>query len=110
MRWHELLWVAIFAFFALGVQSQAEELRVLPQRVVLDSPEASQQVLVTLVTSPRSTTDMTRRAEYEILDTHIASINDRGEIHPLSEGTTELLVRVRDERRQIPIEVRRYLD
>ena len=107
MRWHELLWVAIFAFFALGVQSQAEELRVLPQRVVLDSPEASQQVLVTLVTSPRSTTDMTRRAEYEILDTHIASINDRGEIHPLSEGTTELLVRVRDERRQIPIEVRR---
>ena len=77
MRRH-LLWTATLALFTLGVpalyvpgleivnlgkSAQGQELRILPQRVVLDSPEASQQLLVTLVTPPRATTDLTRQAK-----------------------------------------------
>ena len=115
MRRH-LLWTATLTLFTLGVPglkvvnlgkaAQGQELRILPQRVVLDSPEASQQLLVTLVTPPRATTDLTRQANYKIRNTNIASVDDRGQIHPRSEGTTELHVQVRDELRVIPVEVR----
>ena len=100
------LTAAIFSLTAAWAQGATEKLQVDPHRVILRSPEASQQLLVTLLSPAQETADVTRRVEYEMHDVSVASVNRRGQIQPRSEGSTELTVRLREHVLRIPIEVR----
>ena len=81
-------------------------LAVSPVSVVLDDPEASQQVLV--AGADRST-DLTRLATYSILDPKIASVDPLGLVQPRAEGRTTLVVRHGKDEARIPVEVRGLL-
>ena len=100
------LTAAIFSLTAAWAQGATEKLQGDPHRVILRSPEASQQLLVTLLSPAQETADVTRRVEYEMHDVSVASVNRRGQIQPRSEGSTELTVRLREHVLRIPIEVR----
>src|SRR6478752_4083826 len=99
-------------FFALGaaiffcaiwtVASQAA-LIVSPDTIVLDRPEACQQLLVTEI-CPDQNRDRTRDVDYRIADPAIARV-DRGIVYPLAEGMTQLLIRRGDEQISIPVTV-----
>jgi len=73
---------------------------VSPSTVQLDSPEASQQLLVTLPNG-----DGTRSAAYDIANPAIASVDSTGMITPKSEGKTEVLVRSGTETTRVHVEV-----
>jgi hypothetical protein len=68
------------------------ELRVTPNAVRLDRPEDSLQLLVTDVQGPVSH-DATRSVTYEVKGAPIVRVDADGLIHPLAEGTSELVVR-----------------
>jgi hypothetical protein len=81
----------------------AAVLHVSPASVVLDDPEATQQVLVR---SQSAAADLTRLARYEIADATIASVDATGLLQPKAEGRTVLVVRHGAEEARVPVEVR----
>ena len=76
--------------------------QVSPSAVKLDSPEASQQLLVTLDAPIR---DGTREATYESADASIAVVDAVGMVTPRGEGRTEVRVKVGSDVVRIPVEV-----
>jgi hypothetical protein len=82
---------------------QASQLQVSPASVLLDNPEATQQLLVR---SPTGSADLTRLATYAVLDPQIASVDPTGLVQPRAEGRTSLVVRHGSESSLIPVEVR----
>jgi hypothetical protein len=77
-------------------------LQVSPVGIILDNPEATQQVLVR---STKSAGDLTRLATYEMLDTKIAVVDVVGLVMPKAEGKTVLVVRHEKSESRIPVEV-----
>src|SRR5262245_28961020 len=59
--------------------AQGPALRVMPSAIVLDNPEAAQQVLVH---STIKNLDLTRRSTYEIADPSIAAVDATGLVQP----------------------------
>jgi hypothetical protein len=86
-------------FWAVSVRAEAG-LQVSPAGVVLDNPEAVQQVLVRSASA-----DLTRVAAYEILDPKIATVDATGLVLPKSEGSTTLVVRHGSEEARVPVQV-----
>jgi hypothetical protein len=81
------------------------ELRVSPAAIVLDRPEASQQVLVTDVNG-EMTRDVTREVRYEIADsTLLAKIDNDGLLRPVGEGTSQLIIRHGAAEVRVPVTV-----
>lgn len=80
--------------------------QVSPPAIVLDSPEASNQVLVSDVLSDGRRVDLTRKVRYEIANPALATVDATGFVQPLSEGKTELLVRQGDAVLRVPLEVK----
>ena len=77
-------WVALLPLTAAA----PDAVRVSPPSVRLDSPEASQQLLVTAPTG-----DATRAAKYEVADPAVAAVDASGMVTPKGEGRTEVRVR-----------------
>ncbi len=73
---------------------------VTPISVKLDSPESSQQLLVTLANS-----DGTRSAKYEVANAAIAAVDATGLVTPKAEGKTEVIVRHGTDLLRVPVEV-----
>ena len=73
---------------------------VTPVAVKLDSPEASQQLLVTL-----DAADGTRTAKYEVANPAIATIDTAGRITPKAEGKTDVIVKHGAETIRVSVEV-----
>jgi hypothetical protein len=67
--------------------SAADVLKVTPEKVVLNGPEATHQLLVS-----DATTDLTHPAKYEVADPKVASVNARGLLEPRGEGTTQVRI------------------
>ncbi|MEX2285797.1 MAG: DUF1549 and DUF1553 domain-containing protein [Planctomycetaceae bacterium] len=105
--------VALFLLCAglcLGVTNDLPaELRVTPERVVLERPEAAQQLLVTGTSPDGRAVDLTRTVKFEIGDPRVAAIGKNGAVEPRGEGRTELLIRHNDELLRIPVEVQGLL-
>ncbi len=99
-----VLGISVLSNFALA------ELRVSPTSVVLDRPEASQQLLVNVVQTGRLTVDVSRASTYEIAQPEIATIEPTGLIHPLRDGQTEIVIRHDAEEVRVPLVVRRLGD
>ena len=91
-----------------GAVASAAEIRVSPAAVVLNGPEASQQLLVFRVTGVGRSLDLTRRAHYEVGDPRVVSVDETGLVMPLREGKTHLRIRVEEgsSPTEIPVEVR----
>ncbi|MEX0585089.1 MAG: DUF1549 domain-containing protein, partial [Pirellulales bacterium] len=85
----------------------AQDIRVSPSAIVLDSPEACQQLLVTGQRDDGSPVDLTRSAEYRVLNPEIAALDDHGMIRPIGEGRTELIIAAGfSDAVRVPVEVR----
>jgi hypothetical protein len=92
--------VALLLTLLLGPTAAHAAVRVTPSAVTLDSPEASQQLLVTLETA-----DGTRTATYEVADPAVAAVDAAGRVTPKAEGKTEVRVRHGSETVRVPVEV-----
>ncbi len=88
-----------------GTAAQAE-LIVSPARVLLQQPEASQQLLLTERTADGRRHDHTHAADYSAVPEGIVSINAAGLVRPLAEGRGEIIVRLADQEVRVPVEVR----
>ena len=100
--------VAIISASALIVGAASGEdiaLRVSPSSVLLASPEATQQLLVTSVENGQSV-DVTRSVRYESAETKIANVTNDGRVLPRHEGATEIVIRHAAAAARIPVVVR----
>lgn len=104
-------WAGAIVLCAAAARSSAisddnvqPSLRVSPGTVVLDSPESSQQLLVTEV-SEGSTRDRTHTAEYHSTDPQVAVVTDAGRVLPRNEGQAEILIRRDGREQRIPVTV-----
>jgi hypothetical protein len=79
-------------------------LLVSPPAVTLESPEATQQLLVTAADSTRKI-DHTRDAAFESLNPQIAAVDATGLVSPRSEGRTDIVVRHGAETVRVPVAV-----
>lgn len=86
------------------------ELVVSPDSVRLDSPEASQQVLVGAPQADGRRVDVSRVATYSVSAPEIAQVGPQGLMRPLADGRTELVVRYGGEEVRVPLEVRGLRD
>ncbi len=77
----------ILAVVFIGSTLAADVLKVTPTEVVLDGPESTHQLLVTLGTS-----DQTHRVKYETTDAKVAGVTARGLLEPRGEGSTDVRV------------------
>jgi hypothetical protein len=92
---------AIASLLALLAASTAWAAPVVsPPAVKLDSPESTQQLLVT-----QDNTDRTRAATYEVANPAIAFVDSAGLVSPKTEGKTEIVVKLGADVLKVPLEV-----
>ena len=100
--------ITVFAFcgaLTCCISPAQAELRVSPTAIVLDRPEASQQVLVTEVNGEKLR-DITRDVKYEVVgSTSLVKADPDGLLRPLVEGTSQLIIRHGAEEARIPVTV-----
>lgn len=87
--------------------SLAGELLVSPSAIVLEQPEASQQLIIWGSGSDNRRIDVTRSATLRVEPPHVASVDERGLVHPLANGSATLLISVGELRTSIAISVTR---
>lgn len=96
-------WI-LSAFCFAACSTAHAELRVTPNAVNLQRPEDSQQLLVSDVQGAVMS-DATRSVQYEVKPPLVVTVDADGLVHPLAEGTTQLVVRSGATEIQVPITV-----
>ena len=86
-------------------KTDAGELGVQPASIVLTGPEASQQLVTTLLSADGESSDVTRVVSYEVSQPTVATIDQRGLVRPLAEGQTEITIRHNDHQLVVPVDV-----
>lgn len=102
------LWLAVGAVIAslwLAPVAPAA-LSVSPRAVVLDGPEATQQLLVHGSDPESGAIDLTRRVRYVVVDPRIASVDEAGLLEPLAEGVTEVRIHHQGQQATTTVQVR----
>src|SRR5262245_28337346 len=99
-RRHLILTGFVVAAFFAFTGSLCAQFQVSPTTVSLDSPESTQQLLVS-----GQTIDLTRQAVYEVSPAEIAAVDASGLARPLAEGRAEIVVRVDAAVVRVPLEV-----
>ncbi len=92
--------VALALTLLLGLAPVRAAVVVTPAAVKLDSPEASQQLLVTA-----DTADGTRAAKYAVANPAIAAVDAAGMVTPKAEGKTEIVVTLGAATVRVPVDV-----
>ena len=92
-----LLWL-------LCTASLPAALRVSPAAFVLQSPETTQQLLVT-GQQGAGPVDFTRTAAYKVLDESVAAVDATGLVAPKAEGKTEILISHGGEQARVAVTV-----
>jgi len=105
-RLHRLFAILVIVALSSGGPCMAAEIRISPPSILLDSPEASQQVLVTSVISKNQSNDLSRNVSYKIVPSGLASIDQSGLLRPLTNGKGKLVVSHQGQRISVPLEVR----
>jgi hypothetical protein len=106
------LLVLVCCVVIYGGESRAQEktapnvvsatLHTSPATILLDNPEASQQILVR---SAKSLDDLTRRATYEVLQPQVVVVDEAGLVQAKAQGRTTIVVRHGLGHARIPVEV-----
>jgi hypothetical protein len=86
--------------------AMAGEPKVTPDKIILLSPEASQQILVSGADEGNRTIDLTRQAAYRSAAPAIAVVNELGLVSPIRDGATTIIVEVAGRETHVPVEVR----
>lgn len=89
--------------FAISVNAEGG-LIVSPTKIVLDSPEASQQIVVS-VSTKNGRRDVTHEIKLVVANDSVAIVQGNSLVRPRSEGRTEISVTLGQETASIPIEV-----
>ncbi len=82
------------------------DLHVSPPAVILDGPEATQQLLIWSSQSKGQSVDLTHQARYEVANSNIIHIDPSGMIEPIAEGTTEIRIHHQGKLARVNVEVR----
>ncbi|HRA89495.1 MAG TPA: DUF1549 domain-containing protein, partial [Planctomycetaceae bacterium] len=77
--------------------------RVLPEQISLNSPEATDQLLVFERMQDGRESDVTREATYSVQFPGVVEISATGRITPLQDGDVELLVKVAGDAIHVPV-------
>lgn len=93
----------IIVFLTAHLEARAE-LVVRPSKILLDSPEASQQLVISSVTE-KGRRDVTSSVVLTVADDSVAIVEGRALVRPRSEGQTEITVTMGGDAVRIPIEV-----
>ena len=104
----EKVWLRVASLIAiLGFAAPVSAgIRVSPESVVLESPEATQQLLVRRDDPGVDQVDLTHRVRYEALNPSIARINGDGLIEAVGEGSTAIRIIDGGKVREVGVEVR----
>src|SRR5437660_1027754 len=76
-------------------------LQVSPAKIVLDSPETTQQLLVT----GDGPLDLTRTVSYKAVDASLVAIDTLGLVSPKAEGKTEIIISHAGEQARVAVEI-----
>ena len=98
--------VWLFAFIRIAEFVQAGTLKVSPSEVILERPEATQQIVVYNADAAGRLLDITRKVSMQIDPPGIAVVDERGLISPVANGAGTVVIQSVDERTTIPITVR----
>lgn len=100
-----LRWCGLLLFIVLSIPGLvAAQLTVSPAKVVLDSPEASQQLLIS-VSTESGRRDVTGEVQFHVADDSVAVIEGRALVRPRAEGQTVISLKHGSESVQVPVEV-----
>ncbi len=102
----KLVMLAWLLIGALVADRGLAEITVSPTSVVLDRPEASQQLLVHVSQADGRVVDVSRAVSYQIADPKLAVSEPSGLIRPLADGLTEIIIRHQEAELRVPLEVR----
>lgn len=97
--------VLLPALLIFGKAAVAETLQVSPASVLLDRPEATQQIVIHQSDDTGRLIDITRSVTLKIDPPDIATVDDRGLISPLANGVGLIVVEFGDTRTTLPITV-----
>ena len=81
-------------------------IRVAPDQISLNSPEATDQLLVFEAEADGAERDVSREARYKVQTEGIVEISTAGRIMPLQDGETEIMVTVGEREIIAPVIVR----
>ena len=101
----------LFAVMLLNMAAWAESgeqvtIRVVPDQISLNSPEATDQLLVFEAGADGPERDVSREARYRVRTAGIVEISPAGRIMPLQDGETEIMVTVGEREIIVPVIVR----
>ena len=100
-----LLVVAALAWFSpADAHGEQGELVVAPQRITLNSPEASVQLLVGQRHADGRFTDRTHEAAYSVVG-GVVSVDRRGRVLPVSDGMSSIVVQFGSRQARVSVEV-----
>src|SRR4051794_26232545 len=88
---HLIRIVASVAVWLLNAALLPAALQVSPTKVILDSPETTQQLIVTGGTAA-APLDLTRTVTYKVANPAIAGVDASGLVEPKAEGATEIVI------------------
>lgn len=84
----------------------AGPLQVLPEKIILEGPEATRQIQVQERTGDSRMVDWTHESQYQVRNPEIARVDGSGMVEPLSEGVTTIRVACKSGTVEVPLEVR----
>ena len=97
--------ISLLVFVLVAHASAQAAPVVTPAAVKLDSPEGSQQLLVTATTPAGQPLDQTRTASYTVANPAIALVDSTGLVSPRTEGKTEIVVKLGADVLRVSVEV-----
>jgi hypothetical protein len=100
--WHVVMLAVLCAASAstLSAQGAAVGLQVFPQQIELNDVYARRQVIVSLGES-----DVTRQVSFTSTEPHVAKVNPRGFVTPISIGSAEIIVQFQGQQTRIPVRI-----
>lgn len=102
---HAFAVAAIFAGLRSALGADAASWQVSPAQVVLDRPESSMQLLVTVAAADGRSTDATRAAKYVSENPKVAVVDELGLVQPIADGKTAIFVTHAGRSERVGVEV-----
>ena len=107
-RESQSLKVATLALLLFAHEIGAGEIRVRPETVLLDRPEACQQLLITETLPDGRKQDVTRTAVIAITPAGVVVADSQGLLRPVADGRAEAVVRLGASEVRVPVDVRGF--
>jgi len=116
LRWLVTATALVLVAFKAGVFPAANLLAadavhpiaVLPERIEIDRPEDTPQLVVLRPIAADRQDDLTRDAEFLVVPENLATVDRDGRLRPMRDGVGEVIVSSNDQESRVPIEIRAF--